>query len=290
MNPLPSIRRIAAIASITFTELIRLKLFYAVCAIGLLLIGGSVFFARFSFQEEFQILKDISLGTITIFSALLAIIATANLIPRDVEDRTAYAILAKAVPRKDYVIGKLLGAIGLIALSVLLMSALFFAILALRENAVLNALQQSPASSPQDMAATIATIHHAASWQLVAPATLMIFLRSAVIAALTLFVSTFATSNAFTIVVMMLVYFVAQLEPIAREYWLQARTAGVAARSFLALVAIAFPDLQALDFGDAVASGIVLAAPLILKAVALALFYVVLYTLLSIASFSGREL
>ena len=48
-------------------------------------------------------LKDVSLGAMSIFSSLLAIVAAARLLPQDIEDRTVYAILAKPVPRFEYV-------------------------------------------------------------------------------------------------------------------------------------------------------------------------------------------
>ena len=44
---------------------------------------------------------------------ILGIVATALIIPRDLEDRTLYTILAKPVPRLDYLVGKLLGILAL---------------------------------------------------------------------------------------------------------------------------------------------------------------------------------
>src|SRR6202790_3729933 len=125
--------RIFAITTNTLTELTRQKVFYFVLIFALLLIGSSVFMARFTFQQEFQILKDISLGAMSIFSALLAIVATARLIPHDIEDRTVYTILAKPVPRFEYLLGKLFGVVLLLTISIALMSALFVAVLYLRE-------------------------------------------------------------------------------------------------------------------------------------------------------------
>src|ERR1700749_3134432 len=93
-----SISRILAITANTLTELTRLKVFYVLLLFGLLLIGSSIFMAQFAFQQEFQILKDVSLGAMSIFTSLLAIVATARLIPQDTEDRTVYTILAKPVP------------------------------------------------------------------------------------------------------------------------------------------------------------------------------------------------
>src|ERR1700721_792941 len=108
--------RIFAITTNTLTELTRQKVFYVLLIFALVLIGSSVFMARFTFQQEFQILKDISLGAMSIFSSLLAIVATARLIPQDIEDRTIYTILAKPVPRFEYVLGKLCGILLLLAL------------------------------------------------------------------------------------------------------------------------------------------------------------------------------
>src|SRR5215471_8134740 len=93
-----SLSRIGAITSNTLTELTRQKVFHVLLIFGLILIGSSVLMARFTFQQEFQILKDVSLGAMSIFSSLLAIVATARLISQDVEDRTLYTILAKPVP------------------------------------------------------------------------------------------------------------------------------------------------------------------------------------------------
>src|SRR5438874_3563270 len=130
--------RIFAIASNTLTELTRQKVFYVLLIFALILIGSSAFLARFSFQQEFQILKDISLGAMSIFSSLLAIVATARLIPQDIEDRTVYTILAKPVPRFEYLLGKIAGVLLLLAISTLVMSAVFLAVLYMREQSVLH--------------------------------------------------------------------------------------------------------------------------------------------------------
>jgi len=108
----------------TFTELVRMKVFYFLLIFALLIIGNSAFVAKFSFQEQFQMLKDISLGAMSVFSSLLAILATANFLPKDIEDRTIYTILAKPVPRFSYLLGKLVGILLLLALSILLMTGL----------------------------------------------------------------------------------------------------------------------------------------------------------------------
>src|SRR3954449_12327592 len=117
--------RIAAIARNTLTELTRLKVFYVILLFALVLIGSSAFMAKLTFQQELQVLKDISLGAMSILSSVLAVLATARLLPEELEDRTIYTILAKPVERIEYLLGKLLGVLLLLAISIALMSVLF---------------------------------------------------------------------------------------------------------------------------------------------------------------------
>src|SRR3982751_3943409 len=145
-----SLSRVLAITLNTLTELTRLRAFYVLLVFALLLIGSSIFMAQFSFQQEFQILKDVSLGAISIFTSLLAIVATARLLPQDIEDRTVYTILAKPVPRFEYVLGKIAGVLLLLAISTLVMSAAFLAMLYLREQAVIHATLGPMSGAPPE--------------------------------------------------------------------------------------------------------------------------------------------
>src|SRR5207237_506713 len=74
--------------------------------------------------------------------------------------------------------------------------------------------------------------------------------KASVLVSLTLCISSFATSNIFTISAMAMVYLVRHLESVARDYWLHQRAAGWFVRTFLAVVAFFFPDLQAFNLSD----------------------------------------
>jgi ABC-type transport system involved in cytochrome c biogenesis permease component len=286
-----SFARISAITSNTITELTRLKVFYALLVFGLVLIGSSIFMAEFSFQQEFQILKDVSLGAISIFTSLLAIVATARLLPQDVEDRTVYTILAKPVPRFEYVLGKIAGVLLLLAISTLLMSAAFVLVLYMREQAVAHAVARQLSNAPRDQVADAVRAVRSAAFNVnIVPGIVIIYLKACLLAALTLFVSTFATSNIFTIVVMAFIYFIGHLEATAREYWLQEHSSGLIARVFLAIVALLFPDLQAFNLVDDIVAGTAISMALFAKTALLGVFYTVIYTLLAAFAFYGREL
>jgi ABC-type Na+ efflux pump permease subunit len=286
-----SIGRLLAITSNTLTDLTRQKVFYFVLIFALLLIGSSVFMARLTFQQEFQILKDVSLGAMSIFTSLLAIVATARLIPQDIEDRTIYTILAKPVPRMEYLLGKLAGVLLLLAIGTLVMSAVFFVVLYLREQTVLQeTLRQMSAAPREQLEAALNAVRASALNIDILAAIAIIYLKACLLAALTLFVSTFATTNLFTIVVMVFIYFIGHLQATAREYWLQEHSASLMTRIFLAVVALIFPDLQAFNLVDDVVAGTAIPLALLLKTAALGIFYTTIYTALAAVVFYGKEL
>jgi ABC-type Na+ efflux pump permease subunit len=286
-----SFGRLLAITTNTLTDLTRQKVFYFVLIFALLLIGSSVFMARLTFQQEFQILKDVSLGAMSIFTSLLAIVATARLIPQDIEDRTVYTILAKPVPRIEYLLGKLAGVLLLLAIGTLVMGAVFFVVLYLREQSVLNEIMRQMSAAPREqLDAALNAVRASALNINIFPAIAIIYLKACLLAALTLFVTTFATTNLFTIVVMVFIYFIGHLQATAREYWLQEHSASLITRIFLAVVALIFPDLQAFNLVDDVVAGTAIPLALLLRTSALGIFYTTIYTMLATVVFYGKEL
>jgi ABC-2 type transport system permease protein len=283
--------RLVAITTNTLTELTRLKVFYFLLIFALLLIGSSIFMARVTFQQEFQILKDVSLGAMSIFTSLLAIVATARLIPQDIEDRTVYTILAKPVPRFEYVIGKLAGVLLLLAISTLVMSAMFLAVIYSREQTLLHeTMRQMSGAPPEQIDDALRTIRASAFNIDIFPGIIVIYLKACLLAALTLFVSTFATTNIFTIVVMVFIYFIGHLQATARAYWLQEHAAGWTTRLLLALIALIFPDLQTFNLVDDIVAGAAIPLAIFAKTAVLGIFYTTIYTLLAAFVFYGKEL
>ncbi len=286
-----SFSRVLAITVNTLTELTRLKVFYVLLVFALLLIGSSMFMAQFTFQQEFQILKDISLGAMSIFTSLLAIVATARLIPQDIEDRTVYTILAKPVPRFEYLLGKIGGVLLLLAISTFVMGAAFLLVLYVREQAMLHATLRHMSGAPgEQVDDAVRAIRSSALNIDIFPGIVIIYVKACLLAALTLFVSTFATTNIFTIVVMAFIYFIGHLQATAREYWLQEHSSGWITRVLLAVVALLFPDLQAFNLVDDIVAGTAISLTLFFKTAVLGIFYTTIYTLLAAFVFYGKEL
>jgi hypothetical protein len=280
-----------AIGRNTLTELVRQKVFYFLLIFALLVIGNSAFIAKLSFQEQFQMLKDISLGAMSVFGSLLAILATANFLPKDMEDRTIYTILAKPVPRFCYLLGKLCGILALLAIAILLMSGLFLAVLWLRESTVLAETRAQFASAPpEDLALAIKEVTASTFNPNLVPGILVIFIKSALLASLTLFISTFATSSIFTILMAVALYFIGHLQSTAREYWLSGVEVEWWSRLLAAVVSLLFPDLQAFNLTDDIIAGTAIPLKLFFGTAALGGLYIAIYFALSALVFSGREL
>lgn len=292
-TPIFSPARIWAMGWNTLTELTRLKVFYFLLIFALLVIGNSLFLAKLSFDEEFQMLKDVSLGAMSIFTSLIAILATAMLLPKDLEERTTFSILAKPVPRYEYLAGKLLGILLLLAISIAVMSGLFLVVLWIQEHSAIadaRAALDGHQISTEDFNATVASVQRATFTSNLLPGILVIFIKSALLSSLTLMISAFASSAIFTMLMSIAIYFIGHLQATAREYWLSGIDPHWWTRPALAVVALLFPDLQAFSLTDEVVAGTAIHLGLFLQTGLLGLFYVGIYYLLACFLFSNREL
>ena len=122
------------------------------------------------------------------------------------------------------------------------------------------------------------------------PGILMIFVKSAVLASLTLLVSTFATSSLFTVMIAAAIYFIGHLQSTAREYWLQGVEIKWWTRIGTGLIALLFPDLQTFNLADDVIAGAAIPLNIFLQAFALGWAYVAVYFAVAAFIFAGREL
>lgn len=284
--------RITAIASNTLLELVRLKVFYFMLIFALVLIGSSAFMVRFTFQQQFQVLKDVSLGAMSVFTWLLATLSTAMLLPKDIEDRTLYTILAKPVPRLEYLLGKLFGVLAMLAIAIVCMGSLFFVVLYAREQIVLA--ETVKVTPPAELDAALRDVRALTFNINLLPGIGIIYLKAAIVAAMTLLLSTFASSWIFTIIVSVMMYIIGHVQPIAREYWLEAVPDGTVVspvlKIMLGLVAVVFPDFQLFNLVDDIVVGNAVSAVMFLKTAGLGFGYVFIYTLVGYLMFANKEL
>ena len=292
--------RIAVIATHSFTQLARMKVFYFLAIFAVIAIASN-FFDLPQHQGPESVgasvlssIKSWSLGAMTLFSVVLSVVATALLLPKDVEDRTLYTILAKPVPRFDYLAGKLLGVLLLIAVSLACMDVLMTAVLQIRTSIVVaqqETLAIGMGYTPDALASlrgdTLANGPNAS----LQGAVVAVFLRASIMASLALLISTFSTSTLFTTIVSFLIYFIGHFQADARDFYLHGGQAGEGGLARLASLAgsLVLPDFQLFNVIDGVIEGQALPLLLLGKLALVAGYYAVFFTLASWWIFSDKE-
>ncbi|MGB8356146.1 MAG: ABC transporter permease subunit [Chthoniobacteraceae bacterium] len=301
VSPLPartahkffSIGRVSAITGNTLLELVRLKVFYFLLLFALLIIGGAGFTSLFDFQiqEQLQILKDVSLGSMSIFTLLLSILATAMMLPKDIEDRTLYTILAKPVPRFEYMMGKLFGIFSLLLISILIMSAMFVAALYAKQQMLIGTtLRQSAGFPPEQVQAMVNDVKSQTFTVSLIPCVIAIYLKATLFSAFTMLISTFATSTIFTIFIAFTAYFIGSVEGVAREYLYSPGGGSDTAKNLMGLVALFFPDLQLFNLVDDIVAGNSIALDLFMRTAGLGVVYTFVYSFVAYVVFAFKEL
>ena len=307
MRSSPPIARVSAhvsrtlvIATHAFTQLARMKVFYFLVIFAVLVIASNFFdLPQHAGPEAVGVnvlssIKSWSLGAMTLFSVVLSIVATALLLPKDVEDRTLYTILAKPVPRLDYLAGKLLGVLMLVGVSLALMDVLMTIVLHIRTSLVIAeqaGMAEAMGYTSEAMASLRAeTLAHGPNWSLQG-AVVAVFLRAAIMASLALLISTFSTSTLFTTMVSFVIYFIGHFQADARDFYLQAGQAGQGALTRLAtlVVSLVLPDFQLFNVIDAVIEGQGFPVLLLGRLILVGLYYAAFFTLASWFIFSDKE-
>lgn len=308
-----SFRRTGAIAGNTLRDLVRQKVFYFMIVFALILIGMSLFLVSMSFQGQLQTLMDVSLGAMSVFSMFLAVLATAMLLPKDMEDRTLYTILAKPVARFEYLLGKLCGVAAMLTIAVALMTTFFSAILGVWQARELGRIEaEYPAEEiaqaeaagraepgtaermGQQRELEVSRLKAATFTPTLFGGIAVILLRAMVIAGLTLMVSAFSTSWLFTVVVAFMVVLIGFLVPVARDVW--QGQAGIGGdlpgylKLFLLAVTVFCPDMQIFNVVDDIAAGSVVTNQMFLQTAGLGVGYLAVYIFVGYLFFAWREL
>jgi hypothetical protein len=282
-----SLARVYAIASNTLLELVRLKVFYFILIFALVVFGFSLTTVKLSFQEQIPALKHLCLGAMSLFTWLLGLLATAMLLPKDIEERTLYTILAKPVPRFEYLLGKLLGVFALLFVALTLMVVMFVAVLYRLEWVALQATLGEYPPGP-DREAALQQVRAAAFSSNLLPGIVIIYMKAAVCATLTLLISTFASSSIFTVVVSVMTFIIGHVQPVAREFVSSQRDASPLTVGYMSFVALLMPDLRAFDLLDDLAT--IISPELFAQTAGLGALYITVYFFVAYFIFAGKEL
>lgn len=115
---------IMTISKYTFYELLKSRVLYSVFFLGLGLLFVSFTAAEFTYGVPEKVAIDFGLGMLSLSAVGIALFMGANLISKEMENRTVHMIIARPISRASFVIGKSLGMILLLTLNVLILGVL----------------------------------------------------------------------------------------------------------------------------------------------------------------------
>lgn len=125
--------RVFAIAQNTFREAVRNKILYAllVFAIGVILFALPL--GQMSLNEQARVTRDVGLAGIELFGILISVFIGVNLVHKEIDRKTIYALVPKPLHRYEFIVGKYFGIVATLLLMVAIMTAILLAVLTVQE-------------------------------------------------------------------------------------------------------------------------------------------------------------
>jgi ABC-2 type transport system permease protein len=265
-------RRIWFIARLTLTEAFRQRFLTVIVLLGIAMIAGARAMGTFDFgSSELKFTADLGFGAITFFGTILAVAMTAQLFFAELESRTALTLLARPVRRAEFMFGKFLGVVLALFAFAALMTLILIALLAWRG----GVLGDSESTQAPRMSA-------------VGLVGLVLALKLALTAAITLFFCSFSRTQLFSVVVAFLAVLICHLQYLAQDAWKEAGSWLI--RGVAWVIAVGLPNFQVYSLGDAAADGQAIPMATIGLVLAYTAFYVMVFQVLSGVCFEKREM
>lgn len=290
--------RIAAVAGVTLTQLVRMRLFLVPAVLVMLFLALQFIpyqdniGAEFQGVAQLQFIKDVSMGCMQLFSLVFCVAATALLLPRDTEDRILYTILCKPVPRFDYLAGKALGVMALLVLMLALLDGMMSLLLAQRVASISAELTQTMTAngfSADEMAPYLEQVQEAGNNWNTQRGILATVLGYGVLTTLTLLISCFTSGTIVSIIFGLGAYFIGMFQGSL----FNALTAGQGTTAAMRLAeqtcAVLLPDFSLFSIADTASAGAELSGELLGGLVCIAAGYMLLHLLTASWIFSRKE-
>lgn len=269
-----TLRRIGLVAWHVFKESVRDRVLYGIGAFAVLLVAASVAIAQLSAGEDVKIIKDLGLSTIEVAGALMAVFIGVGLVAREIDRRSVFSLLAKPLPRWEFVAGKYVGLVLTLVVNVAAMTAALYVVLAYLDWQALPVERRAwdaPAMDPRLLIAVT-----------------MIAAELALLTAVALFFSSFSSnallSVGFTAGVFVTGCFSADLRGFG-----DVADASPVVVALVSAVGWVMPSFSAFDVKAQIVHGLALPAGFVPYTLAYAVIYVVALLAASVTVFSRRE-
>jgi ABC-type transport system involved in multi-copper enzyme maturation permease subunit len=273
-----SFQRVRWIAMNTFTEALRQRFFALLLLLGAALAASGTMLRVFNFgNSELNFVADFGFGGMFFFGSILAVVMTAQLFFSELDNRTALPLLARPVRRWEFFAGKFLGIWALLGVFTALLGTVLGVLLMVRFQG-LAALAAEAGREPPWFSTGGLAVFAVLQW-----------VRLGVVAALTLFVCSFARTFLYAMTVSTLAVLACQLQATGQAAL--AKTDGVWLRALVGGLGRIVPDLQLFDLGVPLtlqAAGVPVET--VLSALGYGLLYMPVLLALAVWLFLDREI
>lgn len=126
-------KRLFAIAQNTFRETIRDRILTSILFFAALVLLTSVAMEEVTIGDTDHVVRSVALGAIRVFGSIIAMFLGIGLVYKELERKTIYTIASKPIPRWIFVVGKYLGLMAVIVVIVVLMTALYLAVITVQQ-------------------------------------------------------------------------------------------------------------------------------------------------------------
>src|SRR2546423_15115422 len=125
--------RVFAIAHNTFREAVRNKILYALLVFAIGVIRFALPLGQMSLTEQARVTRDVGLAGIELFGILIAVFIGVNLVHKEIDRKTIYALVPKPLYRFEFIIGKYFGILATVAVMVVVMTGILLLVLVAQE-------------------------------------------------------------------------------------------------------------------------------------------------------------
>ncbi len=124
--------RIWAIAWNTHREAIRDRVLYSLLFFACVILVATLVTEEITIGDQDKIMRGVALGSISLFSSVIAMFLGVSLVYKELERKTIYTIAAKPIPRWMFVLGKYCGLLLTLGVNVVVMAVLYLAVMGLK--------------------------------------------------------------------------------------------------------------------------------------------------------------
>jgi ABC-type transport system involved in multi-copper enzyme maturation permease subunit len=128
--------KIKTIALNTFREAIRDRVLYLLFFFAAVALVFSRLLAMLTVGDKVKIIKDVGLGSISLFGMLMAILIGTGLVYKEIDKKTIFTLISKPIHRWQFLLGKFFGLVLTLFIMILLMSFIFLVILFLNTSKI----------------------------------------------------------------------------------------------------------------------------------------------------------